>query len=139
MVKRVIVIEPYPIEIRAYRYRSWSEEEVYKGSAYSINEAVTRFPYCRYYREGKRLWHVPIKPFNWHWWYPWVPGSKRFRGFCNWYRRPKTTNEKRQWDKEYGRAKRSIRNLPGSWDDINRGALINWKKQSKKKKQWMKN
>ena len=58
------------------------------------------------------------------------------------YRRIRTTQERR-WacsdeHKPFVRGKRSVHNIPNSWDDVNyarRG--YGWKAYSKKKKQWM--
>ena len=43
-------------------------------------------------------------------------GYKRTYRRC--FRHPKTTVERAAWDEEYGRAKRSPRNLPNTYDDI---------------------
>jgi hypothetical protein len=64
------------------------------------------------------------------------------RYFGTYYRVPKIMNEKRQWDNEYGRRKRSPRCLPDAWDDYQRSDIRtrkSWKKCRKVKKQWMKN
>lgn len=60
------------------------------------------------------------------------------RKFGNWYKIPKVTNEKRQWDNNYGRIKRSPANLPDPYDDYPRADIYDrsWKKV-KKRKQWM--
>lgn len=47
------------------------------------------------------------------------PGTKR-RGACEWLRSPRTTQERRWYDQEFGRAKRNARRLVDSWDDIPR-------------------
>ena len=59
------------------------------------------------------------------------------------FRRPHTTTEKRAFcslkDEEYtnlGRARRSIPNLPDTWDDVYAHADKSWKTQSKRKHQW---
>ena len=54
------------------------------------------------------------------------------------YKTPKTSNEKRQWDQQFGRTKRNPKNLPDPWDDWPRADRYDrsWK-QKKKKKQWM--
>jgi len=67
--------------------------------------------------------------------------SKRHYRFRNWYKFPKSTQEKRLWSSVYGRLKRSPKNLPDAWDDYQRGDVstrISWKNR-KIKKQWMKN
>lgn len=46
-------------------------------------------------------------------------------------RRPKTSNERRQNVDGYGRAKRSGKNLPNSWDDLWRTPERNWKRHRK--------
>lgn len=60
-------------------------------------------------------------------------GSNRF---AQNFRRPKSTNEKRQWDPEYGRLKRSPSLLPDEYDDKYRSGSKSWKSK-KKQKQWM--
>jgi len=51
---------------------------------------------------------------------PW-PGTKRwYRYGCYLLRHPKTTQERRSYDKEYGRKRRSPSRLPHTWDDIPR-------------------
>lgn len=73
-----------------------------------------------------------------------VPYSWVYHGwFRNWYKRPKTTQERR-WsfaDSQYIRVKRICWNLPNTWDDRKRGDIgtrRSWKNK-KIKKQWMKN
>jgi hypothetical protein len=66
-------------------------------------------------------------------------GTYRFR---NWYKFPKTTQEKK-WSyahKEYARGRRTGLNLPNAWDDYQRGDVRTRKswKNKKIKKQWMK-
>ena len=67
-------------------------------------------------------------------------GKKRWR-FKQYYKRPKTTQERR-WGcahKKYVRGKRRSHILPNSYDDYIRGDVDNRKcwKSSKKTKQWM--
>lgn len=73
-----------------------------------------------------------------------VPFIKSYKGnFKNWYKIPKTTQERR-WSFAYGkyvRVKRNARNLPNAWDDYSRSdcdTRRSWKNK-KIKKQWMKN
>lgn len=70
-----------------------------------------------------------------------VPGIRRRRG-GSWYRRVRTTQERRaSVDAEirkYIRGKRSFRNLVQAWDDIPRDIEHGWKTK-KIKKQWMRN
>lgn len=72
-----------------------------------------------------------------------VPYCHNFhKWFGNWYKTPKTTQEKR-WSfayPEYVRGRRSRWNLPDAWDDRQRGDTNNRKcwKNKKIKKQWMK-
>ena len=56
--------------------------------------------------------------------------------FC--YRRPKTFNESKQFDKKYSRWKRSPSNIPSSWDDIDISdwRSKSWKDRTKRKHQW---
>lgn len=70
------------------------------------------------------------------WWERRQPGSKRSWRFGGFYRRPKTTQERRwneAWDDEDDapspRARRNNRNLPDSWDDALRNTyrLRSWK------------
>jgi hypothetical protein len=69
-------------------------------------------------------------------------GYKRGNFYC-WCKRPKSTNEKRQWfaSEGYGRLKRSPFNLPDPWDDYQRGDVRTRKswKNRKVKKQYIKN
>jgi hypothetical protein len=53
---------------------------------------------------------------NDHWFGQTWFGGVRHRG--RWLRRPRTTQERRAWDPEFGRAKRSPCRLPQAWDDI---------------------
>lgn len=68
-----------------------------------------------------------------------VPGIHK-HGHCAEFRRPKITQEKRQYfaHKEFVRAKRNCNNLVSNWDDICRSNILSktWK-NTKKKKQWM--
>lgn len=50
--------------------------------------------------------------------YLWRGGK---RAFGNFYRPINTTQERRHFDPEFGRTKRSLRRLPTRWDDIPRG------------------
>ncbi len=71
-----------------------------------------------------------LQPFLWwHW-----GGRKRHWG--GYLRYPKTTQERRLWDEEYGRAKRSPHNLVNAWDDIGRSDATHrsWKRH--RKTQW---
>ena len=74
-----------------------------------------------------------------------IPGIHGYRRwFYCWYKRQKTTNEKRQWymSEGYGRLKRNPNNLPDTNDDRQRSDVRNrksWKKCRKVKKQWQKN
>jgi hypothetical protein len=65
----------------------------------------------------------PVGRFG-HWW-----GSKRSRWNLH-LRCPATTQEKRFWDAEFGRMKRSPRRIPGSHDDLVRSDYVhrNWKR-----------
>jgi len=74
-----------------------------------------------------------------------VPGiyKKTHRNFGNWYKTPKTVNEKRQvyGNEEYIRGRRNARNLPNPWDDYLRSDVRSrktWKKRFKCRKQWEK-
>ena len=65
-----------------------------------------------------------------------------FKHRGNYYRRFKTTNEKRKSAdveyKQYVKPKRNFRNLPDTWDEEKVRHIDKcWKSQSKKKKQWM--
>jgi hypothetical protein len=74
-----------------------------------------------------------------------VPFINNYRGwFRHWYKRPKSTQERRlSFAYEgYVRGKRRSCNLPNSWDDYPRAdarTRRSWKKRCKVKKQWMKN
>ena len=72
-----------------------------------------------------------------------VPFNTSFFGwFGNWYKVPKSTQEKRWFFAypEYVRDKRRPRMLPNAWDDWKRGDVRTRKswKNKKIKKQWMK-
>ena len=51
-------------------------------------------------------------------------------------RNPCTTQELREYNEEYGRAKRSKKHLPNSFDDCIIETRNDWKKKRKKRKQW---
>ncbi len=84
----------------------------------------------KFYSSGKFL------NFNFRYRIDPVPFSGKCGGFKQ-FRKIKTTNE-RKWNlsvnKKYVRAKR--RNIPNTWDDINRTHDKSWKSK-KKRKQWM--
>jgi len=67
--------------------------------------------------------------------------GKRKWHFSHYYRRPKTTQERRLscGHAPYVRACRNLMNLANSWDDMYRSDFhsICWKDCTKKKKQWM--
>jgi hypothetical protein len=67
---------------------------------------------------------------------------KSYRGFRNWYKRPKSTQERRlaYAYEGYVRGKRKECNLPNSWDDYQRSDVRTRKswKNKKIRKQWMK-
>lgn len=53
----------------------------------------------------------------------------------SYYRNPKTLNERKQYSKEYTRAKR--KNLPTSFDDITlSNKYTSWKDKTKRRHQW---
>ena len=70
--------------------------------------------------------------------------SVHYRGnFKHWYKRPKTTQERKLFYKYEGyvRGRRSAHMLPNSWDDWLRADgrdKFSWKKSFKCRKQWMK-
>lgn len=49
-----------------------------------------------------------------------------------WYRNPRTTNERRNSQNKYVRAKRNHKNIPNAWDDIPICHQKTWKKKRKK-------
>jgi hypothetical protein len=63
---------------------------------------------------------------------PW-PGSGNGRWFCNYLRHPKTTQERRKFDKKYGRRKRCPSRLPDTYDDMPRSDIEDrsWKRHRK--------
>lgn len=68
---------------------------------------------------------------------PYVGGSGKYGRY---FRRPKTTQEKR-WSlahSDFVRGKRNAINLPDPWDDQPRYIPTCWKDCTKKRKQWMK-
>ncbi len=90
--------------------------------------------------------HSPrLRFFNHHGYvyrYDPVPHTgKRRRGFYNWYKRPRTTQERR-WNEahiEHVRGKRHNKYLVTAWDDYPRSDSFikrSWKK-NKKNKQWL--
>ena len=99
-------------------------EKIYKYSWFVGYKKLTGFAFRFRYDP------VPgIRKYNWH--------------FSNFYKTPKTTNERRQWyaSEGYGRGKRGPRYLANSWDDYPRADRYfdsSWKK-NKIRKQWMKN
>lgn len=66
-------------------------------------------------------------------------GKGKWHNYCCRYRSAKVMQEKRLYDKQYGRPKRSPRMLPDTWDDIHRHTERCWKAQQKHRKQWMTN
>jgi hypothetical protein len=58
--------------------------------------------------------------------------------FKNWYKTPKSTNEKRQFygDEEFVRGKRKPINLPNAFSDYPRPKYKSWKENYKCKRQW---
>jgi hypothetical protein len=58
------------------------------------------------------------------WWRRWCGGRHSPYGF---WRHPKTTQERRLWDDEYGRTRRSPRRLPNAYDDVCRCFQRSWK------------
>lgn len=73
-----------------------------------------------------------------------VPNIHKFTGsFRSFYKNPAVMQEQKLFfeHKKYVRGKRTIKNLPDSWDDRQRGDIKtrhSWKSK-KIKKQWMKN
>lgn len=64
--------------------------------------------------------------------------------FTRYYRRPKTTGEKRENGRrgKWNRAKRSKTNLADAWDELVLSRINwsrSWKKKTKCRKQWEKN
>lgn len=53
-------------------------------------------------------------------------GAKTHGG--SYYRRPRTTQERRFWDPEFGRASRSLRRLPEAWGDNWARPTRSWKR-----------
>lgn len=51
----------------------------------------------------------------------------KHNGVYGWLRQPKTTQERRLWDSEYGRSRRAPHRLPEAWDDIHRQVQRSWK------------
>ena len=51
-----------------------------------------------------------------------IPGTRGYRGYGTYFRRMKTTQERRMFFAypDYTRGKRNMRNLPNSWDDWHR-------------------
>lgn len=96
-----------------------------------------RFKSLVYARGNNKLWwhtfRFRVDPINW--------GSgtgKSYVGTC--VRHPRTTQERRVYYTHARivniRAKRGLKNLPTSWDDINHGRRGRGWKRSKKKYQW---
>jgi hypothetical protein len=51
-----------------------------------------------------------------------------------WLRHPRTTQERREWSPEFGRAKRSRKRLVEAWDDIVTSEQRSWKEH--RRTQW---
>jgi len=84
-----------------------------------------------------------VVPFRYR--YDSVPGIRKFHGsyFKNYYKTPRTTNERRAWfvSEGFGRARRNFMNLPNAYDDHPRADRYfdtSWKKNRKVKRQWQK-
>ena len=94
-------------------------EVLYRGRNLYVNK-----------NHGVRCYRYRIDPV------PYV-SSKRWH-FQHFYKTPKSMNEKRQWDDQFGRRKRCPSNLPDVWDDWPRADRYDrsWKTH-KKRKQWM--
>jgi hypothetical protein len=111
------------------------------GSAFSSNEILNDL-IDRNYERYKGWWF--LRKHNYVFRQTPVPRTGKRKGYFKYYyKRPKTTQEKR-WsyaDKEFVRGKRRAPNLPDSWDDFIRGDIKTRKswKSKKIKKQWMKN
>ena len=62
---------------------------------------------------------------------PW-PGTKSWSGGCG-YRRPRTTQERRKYEKGFTRPKRNPANLVDTYDDLLRGDIEvrSWKRHRK--------
>ena len=91
---------------------------------------VTQF---RFYEKLQFAYRIDPVPFT---------GERlRRRSFYFYYKRPRTTQERRMFDPQYSRTKRNLRYLPNAYDDFPRGDVHNrrsWKERYKIKKQWMK-
>jgi hypothetical protein len=57
---------------------------------------------------------------------PKMSGSKR--GGYRWFREIRTTQERRHWDADHGRAARSPHRLPNAWDERTRHVDGSWKR-----------
>lgn len=92
-------------------------------------------------RYGRRKWY-----FKEHEWLGFRNGPVPYTGcskwnFSNFYKMPKTTQERRASceHKKYVRPKRNNKKLPNSWDDRPRSNIYSkcWKDCTKRRKQWM--
>lgn len=97
---------------------------------------LVRDYYWRFLRFGWYTYRFRLDP---------VPktGHNYYGNFKHWYKRPKTTQERRLYYAypEYVRGRRSDHMLPNAWDDYHRADgrdKYSWKKNFKCKKQWMK-
>lgn len=130
-------------------YRWWQYNEPYErfvvrdkfGSVFSSNEILNGIV-DRNYKKYKGWWF--LRRHNYIYRQTPVPYTGKRRGYFKYYyKRPKTTQEKR-WSYGYEnfvRGKRRSPNLPDSWGDRLRGdfrSRRSWKNK-KIKKQWMKN
>jgi hypothetical protein len=61
------------------------------------------------------------------WDYRWLWNGQKRRNYYCWHRQPRTTQEMRFWDSEYGRRRRSPSRLPDYWDDVVRHVQRSWK------------
>jgi hypothetical protein len=66
-------------------------------------------------------WKDKGRPLGYDYW-----GGKHYSGY-GFYRAPKTTQERRKWDDEYGRTRRSRQRLVNAWDDMIRCVQRSWK------------
>ena len=130
----------------------WKINETYEkfvvrdefGSVFTSNEVLNDFFATRRIQRQYKKWSRAWIRNNFVYRETPVPSTGKLRGcFKSYYKRPKTTQERR-WACAHGkyvRGKRRSHVLPDSWDDMPRGDIDNRKCWKNKKigRQWMKN
>jgi len=129
--------------LRESRYELFVVRDEF-GSVFSRTEIYNDFKEIRAKKHTSKWIEFWNRRYDFVYRYTPVPRTGKIRShFGNYYKRPKTTQERR-WSfahVKYVRGKRRSHVLPNVWDDKQRGDIDNRKcwKNKKIKKQWMKN